>query len=136
MVTKAEFLAANRRAAARTRRGPNIVKARYDGRSRRIVLELDSRVLIAFAPADVEGLDSATHEELRQIEITPSRQGIYLPALDADLSLPSLLHGVLGSRQWMAARLGAAGGSVRSAAKSAAARANGKLGGRPRKAIV
>jgi hypothetical protein len=44
------------------------------------------------------------------------------------------LEGLLGSRQWMAARLGQRGGKARSASKTAASRANGKLGGRPRKA--
>jgi len=36
----------------------------------------------------------------------------------------------------MASRLGAAGGKVSSAPKRAAARANGKLGGRPRKSVA
>jgi hypothetical protein len=55
------------------------------------------------------------------------------PKLDADLWLPALLEGVFGSRRWMAARLGARGGKAKSKAKARAARANGKLGGRPRK---
>jgi hypothetical protein len=59
--------------------------------------------------------------------------GLHFPTLDADLYLPSLLEGFLGSRRWMAAQLGKAGGSVTSSAKTAAARANGKRGGRPRK---
>ena len=44
-----------------------------------------------------------------------------------------LLEGVLGSKSWMAARLGAAGGRARSDAKAAASRGNGKRGVRPRK---
>ena len=43
------------------------------------------------------------------------------------------MQGHFGSRKWMAARLGATGGASRSKAKVAAAKANGKLGGRPRK---
>jgi len=45
----------------------------------------------------------------------------------------ALLEGLLGSKRWMASRLGQMGGVSRSPAKRAAARANGKLGGRPRK---
>jgi hypothetical protein len=42
-------------------------------------------------------------------------------------------EGVPGSKSWMAARLGAAGGRVRGDAKAEASRDNGKRGGRPRK---
>jgi hypothetical protein len=59
--------------------------------------------------------------------------GLHFPKLDADLYVPAILEGFLGSRKWMAARLGTAGGSSRSKPKAAAARANGSLGGRPRK---
>jgi hypothetical protein len=61
---------------------------------------------------------------------------LHFPALDADLYLPGLLQGFLGSRRWMAAQLGKAGSRATSAAKTAAARANGKLGGRPKKAHI
>jgi hypothetical protein len=70
---------------------------------------------------------------LDPIEISPSGFGIHFPKLDADLYLPALLEGLLGSRAWMAARLGARGGKATSPAKISAARANGRLGGRPRK---
>jgi len=75
----------------------------------------------------------ARPSKLREIEITPTGLGIHFPQIDADLYLPSLLDGFLGSKMWMS-RLGQRGGSAASPAKAAAARANGKLGGRPRKA--
>jgi len=84
------------------------------------------------APDDAQGLEHATPAGLSTIEITPSGLGIHFPKLDADLYLPALLEGFLGSQKWMAARLGAAGGKSKSAAKRSAARANGALGGRPR----
>jgi hypothetical protein len=58
------------------------------------------------------------------------------PRLDADLYVPALLEGVLGSRRWMAARLGAVGGQARTQAKAAAARANGRRGGRPSRSKI
>jgi hypothetical protein len=81
----------------------------------------------------VEGLQDARARDLRDIEISPSGFGLHFPRLDADIYLPGLFAGTLGSRRWMAAQLGKRGGGVRSAAKAAAARSNGKLGGRPRK---
>ena len=59
--------------------------------------------------------------------------GIHFPLLDADLYLPALLEGFLGSQRWAASNNGKKGGKARSSAKSTAARENGKLGGRPRK---
>jgi hypothetical protein len=68
------------------------------------------------------------------MKVTGAGTGIVFPQLDADLYVPGLVEGVLGTRKWMAARLGAAGGAARTPEKSAASRANGKLGGRPKKA--
>lgn len=115
---------------------PRVVAARYDRRLGRVVLSLSSRLDVMFAPEDVEGLDEATPAELEPIEISPSGFGIYFPKLDADMYLPGLLEGFLGSRQWMASRMGAAGGQSKSAAKRKAAKKNGKLGGRPKKRVA
>ena len=70
------------------------------------------------------------------IELDADGFGLHFPTLDADVWLPGLLAGHFGSKNWMAARMGKAGGQSRSAAKVAASRANGKLGGRPRKNVA
>ena len=59
--------------------------------------------------------------------------GLHWPRLDADVYVPGLMAGALGSRAWMARELGAQGGRTSTPAKAAAARANGAKGGRPRK---
>ena len=110
---------------------PRALSARYDRRSGRVVIRLSSRLDIAFSPRDAQGLEDATPEQLEPIEISPSGFGIHFPKLDADIFLPALLEGFLGSKNWMAARMGAAGGMAKSAAKVAAAKKNGRLGGRP-----
>ena len=114
---------------------PRAVSARYDRRTGRIVITLSSRLIVAFSPQDAEGLEGASPEEISPIEISPTGFGIHFPRLDADLYLPALLEGFLGSKRWMASRLGEAGGRSRSKAKSAASERNGRLGGRPRKAL-
>ena len=80
-----------------------------------------------------EGLADAKPADLAVIEITPTGLGLHWPKLDADLYLPALLEGVFGSPRWMAGLLGKSGGLARTPAKVAAARANGRKGGRPRK---
>jgi hypothetical protein len=111
------------------------VAARYDRRRARIVVSLNTGVEIAFPPQLAEGLSDAAPADLAKIDVTPSGLGLHWPTLDADLYVPGLLAGAFGSKRWMAAQLGAAGGSVRSKAKTRAARTNGRLGGRPRKRV-
>lgn len=132
-VSKVEFDAANAKAAARLAKTPIAVSASYDRRIGRVVIELSSGLEIAFKPHDAQGLQGAKPDDLAGIEISPSGLGLHFPQLDADLYLPSLLEGFLGSRRWMASEMGKSGGQSATAAKAAAARANGKLGGRPKK---
>jgi Protein of unknown function (DUF2442) len=112
---------------------PRAVSARYDSKTRRVEIQLSTNLHVSFSPRDAQGLEKATPSQLQEIEISPSGFGIHFPKLDADLYLPAILQGFLGSRKWMASRLGHAGGKSRSIAKRKASRANGKLGGRPRK---
>jgi hypothetical protein len=112
---------------------PKAVAAYYDRKSRHIVIHLSSKLILSFSPHDAQGLENAKPSQLDPIEITPSGFGIHFPKLDADLYVPGLLEGFLSSKTWMASRLGQVGGQSRSKAKRSASRANGKLGGRPRK---
>ncbi len=131
--TNNEFSRANARGRLRRRAFSPVVSAGYDRARRRVIVILASGLELGFSPEDAEELHRATPAQLRRVEITPSGLGIYFPDADADIFLPGLLEGLLGSRKWMAARLGRFGGQSRSEAKIAASRANGKLGGRPRK---
>jgi hypothetical protein len=133
MVRKSEFDRANARAAERRKAGPIAVAARYDRRIGRIVINLSSGLEVAFSPRDAQGLEGVRPADLDPIEISPSGLGLHFPKLDADLYLPALLEGFLGSKSWAAARLGERGGRAKSDAKAAAARSNGRLGGRPKK---
>jgi len=99
------------------------------------VIHLSSNLILSFSPRDVQGLENAKPSQLEEIEVSPSGFGVHFPKLDADLYVPGLLEGFLGSKKWMASRLGHAGGQSRSRAKRAASKANGRLGGRPRKAL-
>ena len=131
-VTDEDIRLAEARMAA-VRENGFAVSARYDRRAGRVVIALNTGVEVAFPPHLVEGLSDAAPADLSVIEISPAGLGLHWPALDADFYVPALLQGVFGSKRWMAAELGAAGGQARSRAKAAAARENGRKGGRPRK---
>jgi len=112
---------------------PHAIAARYDRRVSRVVVTLSNGLELAFPPHMAEGLADAKPADLAVIEITPAGLGLHWPKLDADLYLPTLLQGVFGSPRWMTGLLGKSGGLARTAAKIAAARENGRKGGRPRK---
>jgi hypothetical protein len=133
MITDKDIERANRRGQARKAKYPAAVAARYDDATNKVVVSLANGVDISFPPSGAQGLEGATPSQLRDVEVTGAGTGIFFPQLDADLYVPGLIEGVMGTRKWMAARLGAAGGATRSPEKSAASRENGKLGGRPRK---
>ncbi len=132
-VSKDEFEAANSRAAARIRKTPRATRVHYERKRDRVVIGLDTGIEVAFRPRDAQGLEHAKPDQLDRIEISPSGLGVHFPKLDADIYLPALLEGFLGSKRWIAAEHGKIGGSVSTRAKAAAARRNDKLGGRPRK---
>lgn len=134
-LTTEQFEAAKARGEERLR-GPRAERAHYDAERDRVIVRLTTGIEIGFAPRDAEGLQHASHDDLAEIEVEAFGLGIHFPRMDADLYVPALLEGVLGSKSWMAARLGATGGRTRSNAKAAASRNNGKRGGRPRKATA
>ena len=106
--------------------------AHYDPRKKLIVLELSNGSTFSFPPNLAQGLGGAPAADLADIEITPLGVGLHWPRLNADLTVEGLLLGMFGSRSWMRAHAAKAG-SVKSAAKTRAAQANGAKGGRPRK---
>jgi hypothetical protein len=84
---------------------------------------------------DLQDLDRATHQQIKNYELLGRGTGIHFPELDVDLYVPALIEGVYGNRRWMA-QLGKKGGSAKTDAKRRAAQANGAKGGRPRRAAV
>ncbi len=81
---------------------PAAVAVRYDGATDRVLVILDTGVELAFAPWLVQGLGGAEADDLVEAEISPSGLGLHFPRLNADVYLPGLLEGVMGTKRWMA----------------------------------
>src|ERR1700693_1319208 len=135
-ITKQEFEEANAWTKALKASTPAAVAAYYDRKTKNLIVKLSSGMGIFFSPKDAQGLEDATPAQLSEIEISPSGFGLRFPKLDAGIYVPALLERSLGSRKAVAARRGARAGKARSVAKRPAARANGALGGRPRKSVA
>lgn len=115
------------RAAAATE--PRASAARYDAKTRRIVIDLQNGCTFAFPAAMAQGLEHASDQDLAKIEILGNGYGLHWPTLDTDLAVSDLLAGLFGTKKWLARSTG----RTRTPAKPAAARSNGSKGGRPRK---
>ena len=98
-------------------RGPLAISAGYA--NKRIRVELDNGCFFEFPVDHAQGLKGAAVADLKVIEIQASGLGLHWPKLDADLYVPTLVKGVLGTKAWMA-QIGAAGGAVKSASKAIA----------------
>lgn len=132
--TDAEFEVAEARGRKMLETEPRAVSARYDRKTGRIVVDLVNGCTYAFPVQLVQDLQGASHDDLASIEVDGLGFNLHWPALDADLYVHSLVAGIFGTRDWMAKELARRAGQAKSPAKTAAARANGLKGGRPRKA--
>lgn len=111
---------------------PRAASARYDGRTRRIVVELTNGCSFVFPPRALQGMARAGEAALADVEVLGQGHALHWPKLDADFTVPGLLMGVFGTRAWMASEFARRAGQSKSPAKAAAARANGRKGGRPK----
>ena len=68
----------------------------------RIVINLKSGATYSFPPEIAQGLAGASPEDVAEVEVTPSGDGLHWEKLDADFSVPTLLAGVFGTAAWMA----------------------------------
>lgn len=135
-IEDAAIAAARRRGDALDLTEPRASQARYDAATGRVIVDLTNGCAFAFPARAVEGLAEASDDALAQVEVLGAGYGLHWEALDADLSVPSLLMGIFGTRAWMAREQARRAGAATSPAKAAAARANGAKGGRPKGAAA
>lgn len=117
--------------------------AHYDLQSKRLRIELPGEVAVMIPTDFIQGLQNASTKEIESVELLAGGYALHWPALDVDILVSELVAGVFGTKSWMAkisgdflAEAGRKGGSASTRAKRTASRANGKLGGRPRKQLT
>lgn len=120
--TEAEFEAITKRTIAERKHPLLAISARHDRRSGKVMITLNNGTVVGFPLAVLPGLENATPEQLGKIEIQGHGYGLHVAALDADIAIPQLLEDQLGSKLMARAR-----------SRALASKANGRLGGRPRK---
>jgi hypothetical protein len=135
-LTDAEILAQIPAARARERRerkmGLRATSAKYDRAAHRVVLELTNGYSFAFPVRAVRALNGLTSSQLAEVELDPSGAALLWDSVDIDLSVPGILLSAVGVEERLR-HLASLAGSTTSDAKAAAARSNGRKGGRPPK---
>lgn len=130
-VSDAEIEAAYGRHKQRLVTEPLAVAVRYHRGNDTVVVEINNGAALIIPRRLMQGLRHATADALRNGIVTGDGTTLTWPALDADFTVMSLLRGVFGGPRWMS-ELARLAGATTSPAKAAAARANGRKGGRPR----
>jgi Protein of unknown function (DUF2442) len=128
----AQLAEIRRRTKELDRLEPRADRVVYDARKKQLVLALRRGATVSLPVERIRWLNGATPRQLRTIRTDQFGTGIVLDALDVHISIQGLLSDLVGFTG-SPALMGAEGGKVKSPAKAAAARANGKRGGRPRK---
>lgn len=128
---RANFARASRAGRRVARIEPRAAGVEYRAREHVLRIELTNGAALTLPVKLIPELRKASSRHIREVEILGRGGGLHFETLDLDLSVPGLFSSVFAGPEWLA-ELGRVGGRKSSAAKAAAARRNGRKGGRPR----
>ncbi len=97
-----EALAAARQHEKEYGPDPYALRVEYLESAHILVIHLSTGMRMAIPVENLQGLEAATAEQLRRVEMMGIGYAFFFPDLDADFYVPSLLQGVYGNRRWMA----------------------------------
>jgi hypothetical protein len=133
-VTNAEIKRATEAQQLADATEPRASSVHYDRLTRRLVLDLTDGVSIAIPVTKLQGLAGASEPEIENVKLIHGEH-LHWDALDVQFTVPHLVAGIFGTKTWMQ-DVWKKAGRAKSEAKTAAARANGAKGGRPRKLVA
>ena len=97
-------------------------------------LELRNGASVTIPINEIEELADKPAAELAKVSVDPLGEGLLWPSLDVGISAPGLLEDFFG--YVTRAKIARAGGRRSTPAKAAAARANGRKGGRKKRSVA
>lgn len=133
---------ATKRGAETLARLPKAKSAKFDKKSKRLILEMQNATTLLVPVHLIQGLQTNDDGALSDFDLMIEGSQIHWHTLDVQFYIEDLLRGVFGTPRWMQnlkehlAELGRTGGASISDAKSRASAENGKKGGRPKKQVA
>jgi hypothetical protein len=128
---RANFSKASRAGRQAAKAEPRAASAMYRARDEALHVALTNGAKFTIPVKLIPELQKAPVRDIRKVEVLGRGGGLHWETLDVDISVPGLVASVFEGPTWLA-ELGRVGGQRSSAAKAAAARKNGRKGGRPR----
>jgi hypothetical protein len=128
---RANFSKASRAGRQAAKAEPRAASATYRARDEALHVALTNGAKFTIPVKLIPELQKAPVRDIRKVEVLGRGGGLHWETLDVDISVPGLVASVFEGPTWLA-ELGRVGGQRSSAAKAAAARKNGRKGGRPR----
>src|SRR5215469_6452008 len=132
---RSNFARASRVGRLAAKMEPRGGRASYRAKEKALLIELTHGAAITVPVKLIPGLKRAAPDDARSVAVLGRGGGLHWERLDLDLSVPALVSSIFAGPEWMA-ELGRIGGAKSSAAKAAAARRNGRKGGRPRSRVT
>jgi hypothetical protein len=127
---RANFAKASRAGRQAAKTEPRAASATYRARDEALYVVLTNGAKFIIPVKLIPELQKAPVRDIRKVEVLGRGGGLHWETLDVDISVPGLVASVFEGPTWLA-ELGRVGGQRSSAAKAAAARKNGRKGGRP-----
>jgi hypothetical protein len=134
VMTKNEYAAGGAKWREEDRTRPRAVTLTYDGVKKLVHLELRNHVSLTFPVRMLTPLENATPAQIRDFRIVGEGYAILWDDLDVQITTEYITGKILGTLT--SSQVARKGGSVKTPRKAIASRANGKLGGRPRKKVA
>jgi Protein of unknown function (DUF2442) len=128
---RANFAKASRAGRQAAKTEPRAASATYRAKDEALHVALTNGAKFIIPVKLIPELQKAPVRDIRKVEVLGRGGGLHWETLDVDISVPGLIASVFEGPTWLA-ELGRVGGQRSSAAKAAAARKNGRKGGRPR----
>ena len=128
---RANFAKASRAGRQAAKTEPRAASATYRAKDEALHVALTNGAKFIIPVKLIPELQKAPVRDIRKVEVLGRGGGLHWETLDVDISVPGLVASVFEGPTWLA-ELGRVGGQRSSAAKAAAARKNGRKGGRPR----
>jgi len=96
-----QFSEATRRGKEDLKNSTRAISAKYDDKTRRLIVELQNGICFMIPTDLIQGLRGAAEDDLKKVELW--LEGLYLhwEKLDVDFQVSSLMQGIFGTKNWM-----------------------------------